>query len=377
VNLDERLQPVLEIAKDQAAEVDRAGRFPIEAVSVLRDSGLLGATLPVAVSGLEVGPEGFLRVTREVAACCPSTAMVYLMHVCAAQVTLAASDGSRDRELRAMADGTELSTLAFSERGSRSHFWAPVSQLSERDGGAFVSADKSFVTSAGHADSYVVSTRPAGTSGAIDSSLYLVPASAEGVGVGRPWDGLGLRGNASAPMRFDVAVEDAWLLGETGGGLDLMLGIVLPWFLLGQGAVSLGIAEAALNATVGHVTRAKLEHLGSALIDLPTVRARIGRARTEVDTVAGFLADVAARMSRGDATVPILSAKASANEMAIRVTSEAMQACGGAAMSKDLPIERFFRDARAGAVMAPTTDVLYELTGRALAGMPLLEGAAG
>jgi alkylation response protein AidB-like acyl-CoA dehydrogenase len=107
------------------------------------------------------------------------------------------------------------------------------------------------------------------------------------------------------------------------------------------------------------------------------VRARIGRARTEVDTVAGFLADVAARMARGDATVPILSAKASANEMAIRVTSEAMQACGGAAMSKDLPIERFFRDARAGAVMAPTTDVLYELTGRALAGMPLLEGAAG
>ena len=58
--------------------------------------------------------------------------------------------------------------------------------------------------------------------------------------------------------------------------------------------------------------------------------------------------------------------------MAIRVTSEAMQACGGAAMSLSLPLERFFRDARAGSVMAPTTDVLYELTGRALAGMPLM-----
>ena len=64
----------------------------------------------------------------------------------------------------------------------------------------------------------------------------------------------------------------------------------------------------------------------------------------------------------------MLSAKAVANEMAIRVTSEAMQACGGAAMSPALPIERFFRDARAGSVMAPTTDVLYELDGRALAG---------
>ena len=60
--------------------------------------------------------------------------------------------------------------------------------------------------------------------------------------------------------------------------------------------------------------------------------------------------------------MPILSAKASANEMAIRVTSEAMQACGGAALSSSLPLERFFRESRL--VMAPTTDVLYELTGR-------------
>jgi alkylation response protein AidB-like acyl-CoA dehydrogenase len=173
-------------------------------------------------------------------------------------------------------------------------------------------------------------------------------------------------------MTFDVAVDDSMRLGEEGKGLDLMLGVVLPWFQLGQGAVSLGIAEAAQSAAVAHVTGAKLEHLGQTLADLPTVRARIGRAQTEVDTVAGFLADVARRMGEGDPQVPILSAKASANEMAIRVTSEAMQACGGVAMSKSLPIERSLRDARAGAVMSPTTDVLYELTGRALAGMPLL-----
>ena len=150
-----------------------------------------------------------------------------------------------------------------------------------------------------------------------------------------------------------------------------MLGVVLPWFQLGQGAVSLGIAEGALGAAVAHVTGARLEHLDQTLADLPTVRARIGRAQTEVDGVAGFLADLARRMAEGDATAPVLSAKAVANEMAIRVTSEAMQACGGAAMSPSLPIERFFRDARAGSVMAPTTDVLYELTGRAMAGMPL------
>ena len=368
MSFDVQLQPVLDVAAEHAVSVDRDGRFPEEAIDSLRDSGLLGLTLPEAIGGLDGSPADFLSVSQALASRCASTAMIYLMHVCAAQVTLAATPDADPAALRSMADGTNLSTLAFSERGSRSHFWAPVSQLA----GTMLSAEKSFVTAAGHAESYVVSTRPERADSPIESSLYLVPSSAAGITVGPAWDGLGLRGNASAPMTFDVEVDDPMRLGEVGKGLDLMLGVVLPWFQLGQGAVSLGIAEAAQSAAVAHVTGAKLEHLGQTLADLPTVRARIGRAQTEIDTVAGFLADVARRMGEGDPSVPILSAKASANEMAIRVTSEAMQACGGVAMSKSLPIERSLRDARAGAVMSPTTDVLYELTGRALAGMPLL-----
>jgi alkylation response protein AidB-like acyl-CoA dehydrogenase len=366
--LDQQLQLVLETAAKHAPDVDRSGRFPVETVSALRESGLLGLTLPAAVGGQGATQTDFAMVTRELAGRCSSSAMIFLMHVCAAQVTLAGTAGGDSPVLRAMADGTNLSTLAFSERGSRSHFWAPVSELA----GTRVSAEKSFVTSAGFADSYVVSTKPDGATTPTESSLYLVPASADGIETGDAWVGLGLRGNASAPMTFRIDAGDAALLGEPGGGLDLMLGVVLPWFQLGQGAVSLGIAEAALAAAVDHVTGAKLEHLDQTLADLPTVRARIGRARTEVDTFAGSLRDVARRLGQGDPQVPILSVKAAGNEMAIRVTSEAMQACGGAAMSSRLPIERWFRDARAGSVMAPTTDVLYELTGRALAGMPLL-----
>ena len=367
MSFEEQVTPALELAAEFAAEVDREGRFPEEAVGALRDAGMLGLTLPTTVGGLGGTPADFLAATRAIASRCASTAMIFLMHVCAAQVTLAGKGDDAD-ELRAMADGSNLSTLAFSERGSRSHFWAPVSQLA----GSRLSAQKSFVTSAGHANSYVVATRSADAETPTDSSLYLVPASTAGIETKGSWLGLGLRGNASAPMMFDVEVSDGMLLGEAGKGFDLMLGVVLPWFQLGSGAVSVGIAEGAMGATVAHVTSAKLEHLDQTLADLPTVRGRIGRAQTEVDTVAGFLADIARRMGEGDPTVPILSAKASANEMAIRVTSEAMQACGGAAMSSSLPLERFFRDARAGSVMAPTTDVLYELTGRALAGMPLM-----
>jgi alkylation response protein AidB-like acyl-CoA dehydrogenase len=369
-SFDDRSKEALEVAASNAAGVDRDGRFPGETVAALGKSGLLGLTMPVSSGGIGGGPQEFLGLTRALASRCASSAMVYLMHVCAAQVAFAGAPESE--EVRAMASGASLGTLAFSERGSRSHFWAPVSRVAGSNGEARLRAEKSFVTSAGHADAYVVATRPAATESPIESSLYLVRGDEDGIRTGAPWAGLGLRGNASAPMTFDVEIERATLIGEEGKGLDLMLGVVLPWFQLGSGAVSLGIAEGALGAAIAHVTSARLEHLDQTLAELPTVRARIGRCQVEIDAIAGFLADLARRMDAGDATAPVLSAKAAANEMAIHVTSEAMQACGGAAMSSALPIERFFRDARAGSVMAPTTDVLYDLTGRALAGMPLL-----
>jgi alkylation response protein AidB-like acyl-CoA dehydrogenase len=368
-SMEDRLVAPLEIAAQHAAAVDRDARFPQEAIAALADTGLLGLTIPETQGGLGDGPSEFLAATRRIAAVDPSAAMVYLMHTCATQVSIAG--GAPDGVVSGMA-GRELSTLAFSEGGSRSHFWAPVSQVQGANGDARLAASKSFVTSARHADTYIASTRPSGAESPIESTLYLVPASASGIETTGPWIGLGLRGNASSPMTFDTPLAETTQLGANGKGLDLMLGVVLPWFQLGQGAVSLGIAEGALAAAVAHVTNARLEHLGQSLADLPTVRARLGRAQTEVDAVGGFLADLARRMASGDATAPVLSAKAVANEMAIRVTSEAMQACGGAAMSPTLPIERFFRDARAGSVMAPTTDVLYELTGRALVGMPLM-----
>jgi alkylation response protein AidB-like acyl-CoA dehydrogenase len=366
--LEDRIAAVTEAAAAHAAEVDRDGKFPQASVDALADAGLLGITLPPDVGGLGLGPREFLQTLRAVAGACASSAMVYLMHVCAAKV--AQEGGASEGVLRGMA-ADRLSTLAFSETGSRSHFWAPVSEIQGSNCDGRLAAQKSFVTSAGHAATYIVSTRPAGAD-ALGSSLYVVDAGAEGVETSGPWVGLGLRGNASAPMTFSSPIGKLELLGEEGKGLDLMLGVVLPWFQLGQGAVSLGIAEGALRIAVGHVTSAKLEHLGQTVADLPTVRARLGRSQTEVDALAGFLADLASRMTQGDATAPILSAKAFANETAIRVTSAAMQACGGAAMSPALGLERYFRDARAGSVMAPTTDVLYELTGRALASMPLL-----
>jgi alkylation response protein AidB-like acyl-CoA dehydrogenase len=182
-----------------------------------------------------------------------------------------------------------------------------------------------------------------------------------------------MRGNDSAPMTLQdcrIAAERA--LSEMGQGFPQMMQI-LPWFTLGNAAISVGIAEAATGATTGHLTHARLEHLGSTLADLPNLRARLARMRIETDRARAHLVSVLDAVENpSDATMlMVLEAKPAASETAVHVTDLAMQACGGAAFSKHLSVERNFRDARAAGVMAPTSDVLHDFIGRALCGMPL------
>ncbi len=372
MHLDDRTAPVIEIAARHAGEVDEQGRYPEEAVTALRASGLMGLTLPTEVGGLGAGPEDFARVTNDLATACGSTAMIYLMHVAAAMPLAAATPTGVDL-LKGMAGGELLGSLAFSERGSRSHFWAPVSQATSTGDGVRLTADKSWVTSAGHADVYVVSTRSVDADTPTTADLYAITAEHGGFSVSAPWVGMGLRGNASSPMRFDTIVDEGMRLGDAGSAFGTMMSVVLPWFNLGNASITLGLARAALEAAVGHVTGARLEHLDSRLADLPTIRARIGRAGTVLAANEEYVWAMARKVAEpaDDTMMYVLGARAAANDAALLVTDEAMRVCGGAAYSKHLPVERAFRDARAGHVMAPTSDVLYDFYAKAMCGMDL------
>jgi alkylation response protein AidB-like acyl-CoA dehydrogenase len=273
-----------------------------------------------------------------------------------------------------IAGGKHLSTLAFSEKGSRSHFWAPVSQAVQENGSHFLNCDKSYVTSAGHADSYVVSTRAAGKTEMLESTLYYVEVGAPGFSVAGPWNGLGLRANASAPMKLENArVSPDSLLSPEGSGFDVMMSVTLPWFQLGSAAVANGISRSALDAAAVHLNSARLEHLGVTLASQPESRARLASARIALDASRALTAETARSVENPDEStmLRVLEVKACANETALEVTDKAMRLCGGAAFSRQLPIERNFRDARAGSVMAPTTDALYDFIGKALLGQPL------
>lgn len=359
----------VETIRPAAPDIDRTSTFPKASMNALGKSGLLGLLSAKEVGGMGEGMRAAAMVTERIAQECASTAMVLSMHY-AGTAVIEAHGPLPVR--KAIAAGQHLTTLAFSERGSRSHFWAPVSSAVGHNGTVNLDAFKSYVTSAGQADSYVWSSKPLGAEGA--STIWLVPAKAAGLSIPAAFDGLGLRGNASSPIAAEkVSVERSAMLGTDGGGFDIMMSIVLPYFQIMNAACSIGIMESATRKAAGHVAGTKLEHLGNALSDLPTIRAYLARMRMKTDMARALLLDTldAAEHGRADTMLRVLEVKAAAGEASTEVTDLAMRVCGGAAFRKDVGVERNFRDARAATVMAPTTDVLYDFVGKLECGMPL------
>lgn len=269
-----------------ARQNDKDARFSSEAVAALGPAGLLGIMLPTELGGSALGPRTFATVVATLAEADASAAMVYLMHMCATATIAAARRGATVAQiLRDISVGRHLTTLAFSEAGSRSHFWAPLSRAKLNGANVRLTAKKSWVTSAGHAQSYVVSALAPDGAGPTDSTLYLFTSDTPGLSVAGPWDGLGMRANASAPMILeDCEVEPGLQLTDDGAGFKAMLEIVLPLFNLGTSAVALGLCRAAVAGTAAHLNSARFEHLGQTLGEsLPTLRAQL--ATTTISSI--------------------------------------------------------------------------------------------
>jgi isovaleryl-CoA dehydrogenase len=359
-----------EVIEPGAAEVDASAIFPRRQIGALAEAGLLALTVPTDFGGGGEGMRAASHVVRELGAVCGSTAMIVTMHYSA---TAALTAGGMKDTLTAIAAGRHLSTLAFSESGSRSHFWAPLSTAAADGDDVRLDARKSWVTAAGEANSYVWSSRPLVAQGAM--TLWLVPGGAEGLTIAGAFDGLGLRGNASSPMTAEgLRVPPSAMIGSDGAGLDLALAAVLPVFLICNASMSAGLMRRLAEETAKHLQRTHLQHLGQSLAQQIQPRAQLAKLRIEADRSRGLIDDTltAVEQGRADAQLQVLEVKAAAGEAAADAADLALRACGGAAFRKESPVERLFRDSRAARIMAPTTDALHDFIGRALCGLPLL-----
>ena len=367
------LAAVREVADTQlapaAAGVDRAREFPGDNLRALAEAGVLGLMVPVAQGGAGGGLAALAEACEIAGGACASTGMVYLMHSVAA-ATVAGGGGPRAGALlERMATGAAVGTLAFSERGTGAHFYNPELRAERRDGGLRISGRKSFVTSGGHADVLLVLVQAEGEG----LDCYAVERDAAGVRFDGAWEGLGMAGNSSIGMELDdVHVTDDARIGAAGGAADLVFGVVAPTFLAGLAAVNLGIAQAAVSAAVGHAGAREYPD-GTTLAELPTIQHALADMDLGTRAARSLLREAAALGDAGDelALVALMEAKVSCTDTGPLVTQQALEVCGGQGYTPSLPIERHLRDARAGAVMAPTNGVLRTWIGKALAGLPV------
>jgi alkylation response protein AidB-like acyl-CoA dehydrogenase len=365
------------VAQD-AAETDAEARWPEAGLRALQREGLGGLVVPARSGGLGLGLLALTQVCEELGRECASTGLCFGMHCVASAVIAAkATPHQRGRYLEAISAGRHFTTLALSEPGTGAHFYFPETRLVAASPTQYrVNGKKVFVTSGGHADSYVVSTvaaEPDAPPGHF--SCVLVAADAEGLRWGPPWEGLGMRGNSSRALELrDVPVPRQDLIGEEGDQIWYVFEVVAPFFLMAMAGTYLGVAACALDEAITHLNARAYSHSGSRLSHHALLQHRLGALWSDVQRARRLIYWAAAEADeRGPEALPALcSAKAEVAECVVRVVNEVMTLGGGSVYRDGSRLGRLLRDGRAAHVMAPTTDILRTWAGRAVLGLPLL-----
>src|ERR671932_649275 len=374
-------------AKEMRANAKRSDDellFPRRNLELLGEHGFLALTVPEEYGGLGENHVAYSMVCETIARYgCASTAMCYVMHVGAVNaIMLRPTPELIEKYIRPLNSG-KIGTLSYSDPETGSHFWYPISSGAERSNGGFkVRKKASWTTSAGFADFYVVQTTSPDFSGYDDLSVFVV----DGEHVqSHPslWDALGLRGNQSGPIEVDnVEIPGDQIVGPVGDGAASNDEAVDPWFLVGSSSVWNGIALGAIDIAKRQTTRKRHVDVGMRVADYPTIQDYIGEAVMDTNACRIFSMSVAQAFDRvTDDNRRILepgeTARADYLHWAWQIKFEAakntaqhvdkmLHACGGSGYKRDMELERYLRDAKAGWVMGPTNEVLRQFVGKAV-----------
>lgn len=367
-----------EVIKPRAELIDREGRFPRENLAVLAKAGWNGVLIPERFDGRGLDHVAFAIAAEEIAKGCPSTSLVYVMHVGAVQtIALYGNEDQKERWLKPVRNGA-IGTYSTSERASGGHWWFNFSEAS-RDGEDYIlNAEKSFTTSSGQADFYVTQTRTPGAQTPTDVSFFLVDGQLEGITSG-VWDALGVRGNHSGPITYEgvrIAAQDK--LGTEGQGREILESGVSPVYLIGLGSTWLGVAEAALEAASEYVKGMVHRDFNKRLADYQIIRQQLAEVKVLISSLKPWQLSLAKQLDELQAQgrpqvelfLPLVEFKIHAAEVANKATKAALDVTGGYGYKKGV-FERLFRDARAGIAMGPSNNIAREWIGKSLVGLPL------
>jgi alkylation response protein AidB-like acyl-CoA dehydrogenase len=358
-----------EIAQDElkpiASEYEADARFPREKFKLLGKSGLLGLPYPERWGGGDVSYEVYLQALEEIAAAWMTVGVGLSVHTMACfPLARFGTDEQRDAWLPAQLGGDLLGAYALSEPQAGSDA-AALSARAVRDGDDYVlNGTKAWITHAGHADFYTVMVRT-GDDGGRGISCLLMDAGTPGLGFAAPEHKMGLTGSPTAQLLLDQArVPAARLMGAEGQGLKIALE-ALDSGRLGIAACAVGLAQAALDEAVGYA-RGRTQ-FGQPIIDFQGLQFMLADMAAGVESARATYLDAARRRDRGlpfhrQASI----AKLVATDMAMRVTTDAVQVLGGAGYTRDFPAERYLREAKVPQIFEGTNQIQRMVIARAL-----------
>ncbi|WP_373503602.1 acyl-CoA dehydrogenase family protein [Aestuariivirga sp.] len=386
--LQQRLIKVChDVLRPNAIEADRNNTYPRENIKALADLGLLGIIAPRKYGCRGENTVGTLMVAETIARYgCPSTALIYMMHMVALAGLVFRAKGNPEIEAllpRIDREGL-IGTASYTDPETGGHFWYPKMSGAKRvDGGWHVHKKAAWTTSSGYADWYVTQTTSPNFGGNYgDLSVFLFHKD-EVKGSAGKWDAMGMHANQSGPAEFDAVIPLDRMVGPPGDGARSNDEAIDPLAMVMYAGAYNGLALACIDVAKSHVMRKTHAQYGRRVADYPTIQDSFGRAvmdaeasRLSAFSLAKAIDDATENgsweiyerdpnaMPRSKFALWCFQLKFLSTRVASNVSDQMLQACGGRGYMRELGLERLVRDSKAGWVMGPSNEVTSQLVGK-------------
>jgi alkylation response protein AidB-like acyl-CoA dehydrogenase len=344
----------------RAAEIDKTAEFPWDMVELMRDHELFGLPFDEEHGGTGTGALMVLVGIEELSKVCATTGLILaVQELGSLGLKLAGSEEQKHRYLPRLASGEWLAAYALTEPGSGSDS-AAMRTEARRDGGDYVlNGSKRFITNAGVAGLYTVFAKTDPDAGHSGISAFVVEADAPGFEVGRIEPKMGIKGSTTGEIFFnDCRVPAENLLGEEGDGFRIAMRI-LDRSRPGIGAQGLGLAQGATDYALEYAkTR---ETMGRPIAKHQLIAAMLADMETKCEAARGLLYKCGQMIDEGAPAVEVTKISAMAKlyctDVAMEVTTDAVQILGGYGYMQEYPVERMMRDAKITQIYEGTNQI--------------------
>jgi butyryl-CoA dehydrogenase/acyl-CoA dehydrogenase len=367
-------EAVRAVAEDKiapyAASVDEEARYPQEAHDALVASDFFAPHVPEEYDGVGADALATCIVIEEVARVCASSSLIPAVNKLGSlPLILAGSDAIKQRYLPPLAQGRTTFSYGLSEREAGSDTAAMKCRARAEGDDWVVNGQKSWITNAGVSEYYTVLavTDPDGPRGK-NVTAFVLEKSDEGFTFGEKERKLGIKGSPTRELHFDnVRIPGDRVVGTVGDGLKIALR-TLDHTRVTIGAQAVGIAQGALDHATAYVKERK--QFGKHIADFQGIQFMLADMAMELEAARQMVYVAAAKSERGDKDLPFFgaAAKCYASDVAMKVTTDAVQLLGGAGYTRDFPLERMMRDAKITQIYEGTNQVQRIVMARHLLG---------